>query len=263
MWYVVLFLSLLAAPARAETVEILGPQDVALRATLLVPDGPPVAPAIVALHGCGGPYPLRDAQWGEWLRGRGHIVLLPDSFGSRSLGSQCRERQRVVTASGLRRQDALAAARWLAARLGTPAGGVVLLGWSDGGSTVLAAGRAGPGEEDGLLRGLIAFYPGCRALAQAVGWRPVAPLLVLHGAADDWTPIAPCQALAETVGREITLVAYPGAYHNFDVDIPIQVLRNIPNSQRGDGTVHVGGDAAARADAMARVSAFLAALPAR
>ena len=74
---------------------------------------------------------------------------------------------------------------------------------------------------------------------------------------------SPCQALAETVGPEITLVACPGAYHNFDMDIPIRVLRNIPSSQRGGGTVHVGGDAAARADAMARVSPFLAALPVR
>ena len=76
-------------------------------------------------------------------------------------------------------------------------------------------------------------------------------------------PVAPCRALVEQVGPALTLVAYPGAYHNFDVDIPIRVMRNIPSSQRGDGTVHVGGDAAARADAVARVPAFLAALPAR
>ena len=61
----------------------------------------------------------------------------------------------------------------------------------------------------------------------------------------------------------MTLLAYPGAYHNLDVDIPIRVMRNIPSSQRGDGTVHVGGDPAARADAMVRVRDFLAALPAR
>jgi dienelactone hydrolase len=250
----------LAGPAAAETVVLPGPGGVALRADLLLPAGPAVAPAIVALHGCGGPYARRDAAWGAALAARGHIVLFPDSFGSRGLGSQCRERNRAVTPSGLRRDDALAAARWLAARPGTPAGGVALLGWSDGGSTVLAAARQGPELEPGLLRGMVALYPGCWPVRRAPGWRPAAPLLILHGEADDWTPIAPCRTLAETVPG-VSLVAYPGAWHNFDVDVPVRRLRNIPRSQREDKAVHVGGDPAARADAFARVPEFLAALP--
>lgn len=257
----VLFLLLIAAPARGETVTLPGPEGVVLRAELLLPEGAPVAPAIVALHGCGGPYAQRDAQWGELLRGRGHIVLFPDSFGSRGLGSQCRESQRAVSAVGLRRRDALAAAQWLADRPGTPPGGVVLMGWSHGGSTVLAAGRDHPTRR-GLIRGLVAFYPGCGAAARLGGWQPVAPMLLLHGEADDWTPIRPCRALAEEAGTVVSFVAYPGAWHNFDVDIPVRQMRNIPSSQRGDGVVHVGGDRAAREDALARVPAFLAALPA-
>jgi len=258
-----LLLLALALPARAETVAFPGPEGVSLRAELVLPDGPAVAPAIVALHGCGGAFPARDRQWAAALRGHGHILLFPDSFASRGLGSQCRERQRTATSGGLRRQDALAAARWLAARPGTPAGGVVLLGWSDGGSTVLAAGRVAADLEPGLLRGLVAFYPGCRGAAQNPAWRPAAPLLLLHGEADDWTPIAPCRDLAARVGTAVTLRAYPGAYHDFDIEAPVRALRNIPSSQRDDGTVHVGGDPAAREDALVRVPAFLAALPPR
>jgi dienelactone hydrolase len=248
--------------AHAEPVVLPGPEGVELRAELLRPEGTARAPAIVALHGCGGPYPQRDKAWGEMLRGRGHIVLFPDSFGSRGLGSQCREARRAVTAVGLRRRDALAAAQWLVEQPGTPAGGVVLMGWSDGGSTVLAAGRDHP-TRHGLVRGLVAFYPGCRSAARLGGWQPVGPMLILHGEADDWTPIAPCRMLAEEVGAAVTLVAYPGAWHNFDVDIPVRVLRDIPGSMRGDGTVHTGGDAAARADAISRVAGFLDALAAR
>jgi len=261
MRFLVLLLLLFAAPARGESVTIPGPEGIELRATLLLPDGAAVGPAIVALHGCGGPYAQRDAQWGEMLRGRGHIVLFPDSFGSRGLGSQCREQQRAVSAAGLRRRDALAAAQWLFDRPGTPAGGVVLMGWSHGGSTVLAAGRDHPTRR-GLIRGLVAFYPGCGAAARLGGWQPVAPMLLLHGEADDWTPIWSCRALAEEAGPVVTLVAYPGAWHNFDVDMPVRQLRDIPFSQRGDGVVHTGGDPAARADALARVAAFLDALPA-
>ena len=258
-----LFLMLLAAPVGAEPVRIPGPGGIVLLAELVLPDGPPVAPTIVALHGCGGAFPARDKQWAAVLQARGHIVVFPDSFGSRGLGSQCRERQRVATSGGLRREDALAAARWLGARPGTPAGGVALVGWSDGGSTVLAAGRATAGLEPGLLRGLVAFYPGCRPAVRDEGWRAAAPLLLLHGADDDWTPIAPCRALAAQHPGAITLVAYPGAYHDFDIEAPVRMLHNIPSSQRDDGAVHVGGDPAARADALARVPAFLAGLAAR
>ncbi len=262
MRMLVLILLLIATSAHGETVTLPGPDGTVLRAELLLPEGgAAVAPAIVALHGCGGPYVQRDKQWGEVLRGRGHIVLFPDSFGSRGLGSQCREAARAVTAGGLRRRDALAAARWLAAQPGTPPGGVVLMGWSDGGSTVLAAAHDPEARDGALIRGLVAFYPGCRRAIPG-GWRPVAPLLVLHGEADDWTPIGPCRAAAEASGAVVTFVAYPDAFHNFDVDIPVRQLRNIPSSQRGDGLVHVGGDPAARADALARVPAFLAALPA-
>jgi len=71
-------------------VRIPEPGGVVLDAALVRPAGPVLAPAVVALHGCGGPVPSRDAQWAEALAGQGHIVLLPDSFGSRGLGSQCR-----------------------------------------------------------------------------------------------------------------------------------------------------------------------------
>jgi dienelactone hydrolase len=45
----------------------------------------------------------------------GHVVLLPDSFGS-SPWVAMRHQEREVTASGLRREDAIDAAQWLAAR---------------------------------------------------------------------------------------------------------------------------------------------------
>jgi dienelactone hydrolase len=255
------FLYLAVCPASAETVELPGPDGIVLRAVLHRPDGPPIAPAIVALHGCGGPYPSRDAQWTDALTRAGHIVLFPDSFASRGLHSQCRvpERDRPATSGGLRRRDAIAAATWLAAQPGTPPGGIVLLGWSDGGSTVLATARAGRDDvPPGLFRAFIAFYPGCHAASITQGWHPLAPLNILQGESDDWTPIAPCRALAATA-PDVTLTAYPGAYHDFDAPVPLRVMRNIPSSQNPDHTVHAGGNDAARADALARVLARLAA----
>ena len=209
--------------------------------------------------------PSRDRQWSERLTAAGHIVLFPDSFGSRGLHSQCRvpQARRVATSWGLRRRDALASAAWLAAQPGTPPGGVVLLGWSDGGSTVLDAGRAAPDVPAGLLRGLVAFYPGCRGPSEKAGWRPAAPLLILIGEADDWTPAAPCHVLAGKLGEPLlTLVSYPGAYHDFDTGHPVRVRTGMATGKGPNGEVHAGGNPAARADALDRVPAFLLTLPA-
>jgi predicted acyl esterase len=117
------FLALLAflqtAGVHVERVSVPGPNGVNLDAALVLPEGQTRAPPIVALHGCGGPFPSRDGQWAVLLAKAGHIVLLPDSFGSRGLGSQCAMKEREVTPAELRRQDAIDTAQWLAARPGS------------------------------------------------------------------------------------------------------------------------------------------------
>jgi dienelactone hydrolase len=99
-------------------------------------------------------------------------------------------------------------------------------------------------------------------VARTPGWQPAAPLLILIGESDDWTPAAPCRALAAQVGAaKLTLVTYPGAYHVFDVTEPVRVRHGLAYSQSADGSVHVGGNPDARASALVRVPAFIASLP--
>jgi dienelactone hydrolase len=88
----------------------------------------------------------RLGQWAVLLAQAGHIVLLPDSFGSRGLGSQCSKTERQVTPSGLRRQDAIEAAQWLVVRPGTPPGGVALIGWPNGGKHCARHGASSRGS---------------------------------------------------------------------------------------------------------------------
>jgi dienelactone hydrolase len=255
------------ASAGAKTVHIPLPDGTMLAAELFLPAAPSRGPAIVALHGCGGPFPARDRQWREKLTGEGHIMLFPNSFSSRGLGPQCRVKMsaRTVTSFSVRRSDAIEAARWLSVQPGVPEGGVVLLGWSDGGSTVMAAASAAPNQAPepvpGLIRGLIAFYPGC-LVARNPGWKPVAPLLVLMGEADDWTPAKPCQAVAARFEKPaMEMVTFPGAYHDFDAPGAVRVMQNVPSSQNADKSVHAGNDPAAQAAVLRMVPAFLAALP--
>ena len=159
------FLTLLAllqsAGMNVDRVSIPGPDGATLAAALVRPVGPTMVPSVVALHGCGGPFPARDGQWAIALAKAGHAVLLPDSFGSRGLGSQCGVAQRAVTPEGLRRLDAIAAAKWLRSASGIPAGEIDLIGWSNGGSTVLQVARARSDLPAGLFQRFVAFYPGC------------------------------------------------------------------------------------------------------
>jgi dienelactone hydrolase len=251
---------LLAAPAAAaERVTYPSADGTVIEALLVAPEGQGPHPAVVLLHGCGGRddargrWMARDADWARRLASLGYLVLAPDSFGPRGLREVCTLANRPVLPSRERRADALGARAWLAARGDVRAEAIALMGFSNGGSTVLFAADA-PG-----FAAFVAFYPGCRALLSRRAWRPAAPLLLLIGALDDWTPEPPCAELAAKHAA-ITYVAYPGAYHGFDgPGSQVRVREGMALTASGTGRVHVGPEPAARADAQARVPAFLAA----
>lgn len=219
-------------------------------------------PAVVALHGCGGLFTSqgrissRHRDWADRLVAEGYVILLPDSFGSRGLGPQCKNRERDINPRG-RVGDAVGAADWLAAQQFVDPQRIALLGWSNGGSTVLWAvsGRLRPAASD--WRVAIAFYPGCRTPSENSNWKPRLVPHVLIGAIDDWTPPAPCRALKER--GAVQLIEYPGAYHGFDApDSPVRVREGLAFTGDGDGTAHVGTNPAARAAAIVDVRRILA-----
>jgi dienelactone hydrolase len=263
------FLALLAflhhAGMPTQQVAIPGPNGVTLEAALVRPPPGVVVPAgaappisVVELHGCGGPFARRDGQWAVALAKAGHIVLLPDSFGSRGAGGECRAHHRVATPNRLRRQDAIAAATWLTHQPGVPAGGVALIGFSNGGSTVLATAAMRHDLPPGLFTRFVAFYPGCRARLQNPHWAPSGPMLILIGQMDDWTPAAPCEALAKRFPDRIRLVVYPGAWHDFDAPgDPVHVMDGLSETPNDVGHAHAGNNPAAQADALTKVPAFL------
>ena len=173
--FLALLVYLHAAAVHVERVTVAGANGVSLDAALVMPETPK-PPSVVALHGCGGPFASRDGEWAVALVKAGHIVLLPDSFGSRGLGSQCGTKDREVTSWGLRRLDAIDAAHWLKGQPQTPAGAIDLIGWSNGGSTVLETARAADDLPHGMFERFVAFYPGCPAKNEDPDWKPAAPL---------------------------------------------------------------------------------------
>ncbi|MGE3148614.1 MAG: dienelactone hydrolase family protein, partial [Pseudorhodoplanes sp.] len=196
------------------------------------------------------------------------VVLFPDSFSARGLGSQCRVASRAVRASRERIEDANAARQWLQKQSFVNASRVSLLGWSNGAITTLWAVRprrdvkAGKinGGSDPDFRSAVAFYPSCRRLA-ATGWSARVPTLILTGAADDWTPSRECeQMVAGARGRSAIaqMVSYPGAHHYFDrPNLPLQERTGLSFTPDGSGRAHMGTDRRAREDALRRVPEFL------
>jgi dienelactone hydrolase len=258
-----------AEAATIETPSFMS-EDVKLSAVLYRPPGAGPFPSVVALHGCSGLYDqsgrlsLRHVDWAERLSALGFLVLFPDSFGPRGLGSQCRTRDRGTRPASERVADTVAAKTYLQSRADVKAGAISLLGWSNGGSTVLYAVQAGRQTRDGRpdFARAVAFYPGCRPVVERGSWHARLPLLILIGEADDWTPAEPCKALAEAAkaaGDPVSIVTYPGAYHDFDhPDLPVRTHDGLAYTAGGGGTAHTGTDPKARADTLNRVPVFLA-----
>ena len=234
---------------------------------LFLPEKQPHA-GVVMMHGCGGAYArsgalnARHAMWGQYLQGIGYAALMLDSFTSRGLREICtvKTAERTIKEAD-RVGDAYAAHAFLRARLGLESKRIGLLGWSHGGGAVLSAIARKPANA-APFAAAVAFYPGCRTrAARADSFHPYAPLVVLIGESDDWTPAAPCKTLIDTVaarGEPASIVLYPGAYHDFDSPglKALRVRTEVPNGARPGEGVTVAPNPQAREDAKVRVKGF-------
>ncbi len=237
-----------------------------LRGTLYHPRGQGPFPALILLHGCDGVVDLYH-KWAGRFAQMGYAALIVDSFKPRGLGGDCRDQRGDPPA--LRVDDALGARAFLAGLSFVDPARLALIGWEDGGDAALrAVSRARGGNTPGF-RAAAAFYPGCDVAGPFD-----APILVLMGDEDRWSPVAPCARMVRDARKDgvspgIELQVYPGATHLFDDDFPTNSWL-LAEQARGDPDVEVvsGGylflghmiryDRAAHDDAVNRLDAFLA-----
>ena len=226
-------------------------------------------PAVVMVHGCGGAYGrdgqlnARHTMWGEYLAAQGYVALMLDSFGARGLKEICTTKfsERTLKESD-RVGDAYAALAYLRQRPDVDTSRIAMLGWSNGAGVTLDAITRPPSGAG--FNAAIAFYPGCTTRNnRPERFHPYAPLLVLIGESDDWTPAAACKALVATVaarGEPMQIVTYPGTYHDFDNPaLKTQHLRkDVPNGVNPGAGVTTAPNPEAREDAKKRVVQFLA-----
>ena len=230
------------------------------------PDGPGPFPAVVLMHGCHGVSPsVRD--WGRWLRDRGYVALIVDSWAARGIKDGCLPGPDIPSTE--RFADAVGALRWLHSRSYVDARRVGAIGWSNGGLFAISVIN-GPSLERAKRRGVdvpppgfaasVALYPGgCYSL---VNEQVVRPLLLLIGDADDWTLPGECARMVDAMrgrGADATIVLYPGDVHYFDVEGQARVvLPEVENRNKPGGCcgATVGFDPVANADAHRRVEQF-------
>jgi dienelactone hydrolase len=234
--------------------------NVQLTGQLYQPAGEGPFPAVVFLHGCAGIDPVQH-HWAHRLQQWGYVVLLVDSFGPRGVTNVCTGGVALspVDPQYVRMPDAYAAQAYLARQPRVDAQRIALMGWAVGGraalyavdSLYLAEIRPTP------FKAAVALYPLCLY----GGLRQVnAPLLILIGEEDDWTPVGYCRDMmrrsAEVEGQsidDITLQVYPGARHAFDSREALhRVVGTSPSGHL------VGRHEAAAAQAEAEVKRFLA-----
>jgi dienelactone hydrolase len=272
---VIVLLSCLAVACPAAAAPVVAPHEVeisegsmTLRAQLYKPVGEGPFPTVIALHGCGGlagrtePVLPRYRDWAEKFLTDGRAVLLPDSFGSRGLGPQCRVKERKVSARRERVEDIMAARQWLTQQKWVAQDRISLVGWAHGASALLWAVRPQlltRGTEPDF-RSAIAFYPNCR-ISAGLGWSTRVPTLLLIGGKDDVSSPPACRQMIEGArGRSALtrMVVFPGAYHDFDrANLPLHAA-----SGNADAAVpehgHIGSDPEARADSQKLVTEWLA-----
>ena len=266
----IILLTLSAVASAADAAPLPTPRQVdiplgnaLLHAQLYKPDGDGPFPAVIALHGCGGlaghsePVQPRYRDWAEQLLKAGNAVLLPDSYGSRELGPQCRVKERRVHARRERVADIMASRQWLVQQPWAARDRISLLGWANGASALLWAVRpqlSSRNVEPDFRS--VAFYPDCR-ISSGLGWSARVPTLLLIGAKDDVSSPPACRQMVDGAhGRSALaqIVVYPGAYHDFDrANLPPHAVGTTSDAGVPEYG-HLGTDPEARADSQKRVA---------
>ena len=210
------------------------------------------------------------------------MTVWPDSFVQRGRPKGvCTDPSPPRVTPEMRADDARSALAYVRSLPFVDAKRVAVMGGSHGGNTTLATIVEAPGYSGEAKAGFvaaIALYPNCNR--SFGGWhvtredrggnpsfmysgvfKPVAPLLILIGELDDWTPAAPCRKLAEAAaaaGHPVEIKVYPGAHHSFDSIAPVRMMpERINRNVAGGRGATTGGNPAAWADAVIQVERFL------
>ncbi|HXY05035.1 MAG TPA: dienelactone hydrolase family protein [Burkholderiaceae bacterium] len=194
---------------------------------LYLPSGAKGAvPAMILKHGSNG---LAGAQgenirkWAKSLNDWGIAALVVDSFAPRGIGASATDQSKLRSLADL--ADSFAALKALAADARIDSSRIGIMGWSRGGAVsmeaALESARLGVlAPTDAKFAAHVVFY-GMASPEYRDTATDHAPMLFLHGEADNLVPVGPTREFADwirTQGNPVTFQAYPGVFHDFDVE---------------------------------------------
>ena len=190
---------------------------------LFIPQGEGPFGCVVALHGSKGWADHHQDHIDGWLEA-GLAVCKVNSFTSRGIDSTVNDQLTVTHAMML--VDAFRTRSALAQdpRIGK----IGIAGWSLGGTVALYSSWSPIIEILGSpFDAHLPFYPAAHIRPEIEKWSD-SPILILHGDADDWTPLELVEELMPQLPNA-TLQVYPGAHHSFDSE---KVLAWLPKAVR-------------------------------
>ena len=154
---------------------------------------------------------------------QGYATFQLNSFKSRGITSTVGSQDEVTIAAVI--LDAYRALEKLAKHPKINKDKVALTGWSLGGGVSLFAGWMPLKKaitDQVSFAAHLAFYPPCFINPENLSFTK-APIHILIGEADNWTPAKPCINLVEKLSDKtnISITTYPDAHHGFDSEEPV------------------------------------------
>ena len=241
------------------------------------PDGPGPFPAVVILHDCSGLGPRSSGaprRWATEFVKQGYVVAIPDSFSTRGHpDGVCIDPSpsRNEVAPFRRVRDAYETLGYLRTLAYVDGEHVGVMGGSHGGSTTVATIALLAGDPEAAAQrkrhgfaAAVALYPGCDIGNPrfTTKYAAAAPLLILVGELDDWTPAEPCLRLVEAArqgGSPVSVKVYPGAHHSFDsATLKHYNAARVNSHAPGGRGATTAGNPEAWADSIREVMAFFA-----
>lgn len=221
------------------------PRSRKMQALLLRPEtATEPMPCVVALHGSMGWRGHHHEHIARWLE-QGIAVLRIHSFDARQVTDVVEDQMAVTMAMMM--ADAFNGLCLLQGISTIDSTRVGISGWSLGGSVALYAALEALAEklapEGTRFAAHLPFYPAAHILPEEMRWSR-SPILVLTGAADDYTPAHYIETLAplmQQAGADIRVTVYEGAHHSYDSTEPLAWIPNAIRLGRRFFDMDIGG----------------------
>ncbi len=160
----------------------------------------------------------------EMYQTEGFATFELNSFKSRGITSTVGSQDQVTTAAII--LDAYRALEKLSKHPNIDPEKVSITGWSLGGGVSLFSGwlpLKNAITKEYAFASHLAFYPPCFINPENTDFTQ-APIHILAGEIDNWTPAEPCRLLVDKLKEKtsIDITVYPNAHHSFDSEIAIK-----------------------------------------